>query len=50
MFGYFAADDKVIVGVERLGVWDENRIIGGHEITLFTQEFGDDRTGSSAII
>lgn len=30
MFGYLAADDKVIGDVERLGVWDENRIIGGH--------------------
>lgn len=50
MFGYFAADDKVIGDVERLGVWDEKGIVGCHGVTLFTQEFGDDRAGSSAVV
>ena len=50
MFGYFAADDKVIGDVERLRVWNEKGIIGGNGVTLFTQEFGDDRSGSSAVV
>lgn len=50
MFGYFAADDKVIGDVERLRVLDEKGIVGGHGVTLFTQEFGDDRSGSSAVV
>ena len=36
MFGYFAADDKVIVDFERFGVWDEKGIVGGHGVTHFT--------------
>ena len=50
VFGHFAADDKVISSAECFGVWDENRIIGSHGVTLFTQEFGDDRAGSSAVV
>jgi len=50
MFGHFAADDKVVGGAERLGVWDEHRVVGSHGVTLFTQEFGDDRAGSSAVV
>ena len=50
MFGHFAADDKIVVGAERLRVWDEHRVIGGHGVTLFTQEFGNDRAGSSAVV
>ena len=50
MFGHFATDNKVKGGVECLGVWDENWIIGCHRVSLFTQEFGDDRAGSSAVV
>lgn len=50
MFGHLAADDKVIGSAECLGVWDEHRIVGGHGVTLFTQEFGNDRAGSSAVV
>ena len=50
MFGHFAANDKVISGAERIGVWDENRIVGGHGVTLFTQEFGNDWAGTSAVV
>ena len=50
MFDHFAADDKVIGGAECLGVWDENRIVGGHAITFFTQEFGNHRTSACPIV
>ena len=50
MFGHFAADDKIISGTECLGVWDEKRVISGHRVPLFTQEFGNDRAGSSAVV
>ena len=50
MFGHFAAYDKVVGGAERLRVWDEHRIVGGHGVTLFTQEFGNDRASSSAVV
>ena len=50
MFGHFAADDKVIGGAEHLRVWDEHWVVGGHGVTLFTQEFGNDRAGSSAVV
>ena len=35
MFGHLAADDKVIGSAERLRVWDEKRIIGGHGVAPF---------------
>ena len=50
MFGHLAADDKVVGGAECLRVWDEHRVVGGHGVTLFTQEFGNDRPGSSAVV
>ena len=36
MFGHFAADDKVVGGAERLRVWDEHWIVGGHGVILFS--------------
>ena len=50
MFGHFAADDKVVGSAERLRVWDEHRVVGSHGVTLFTQEFGNHRAGSSAVV
>ncbi len=50
MFSHFAADYKVVGSAERFRVWDEHWVIGGHGVTLFTQEFGDDRAGSSAVV
>ena len=35
MFGYFGADDKVVSGAERLRVWNEKGIVGGHGVAPF---------------
>ena len=50
VFDDFAADDKIVGGAQSLGVRDENGIIGGHGISLFLEEFGNDRAGSCAVV
>ena len=50
VFDDFAADDKIVGGTQSLGVRDENGIVGGHGISLFLEEFGNDRAGSCAVV
>ena len=50
VFDDFAADDKIVGGAQSLGVRDENGIVGGHGISLFLEEFGNDRAGSCAVV